>query len=270
MEIPYKVRRLRKGTEQAWVYNSGGVVLLYDEGNAGAIQAADPFILQGFRGKADLVDPVLCDLAAKGLLVVYELYQDDEIMVEVAVDGPPLSTNEMGHAKYLGPRHTRLELPTGRLHIASHDTIQIGPNEPGGDPDAVVQVPPGPYAVNVSWLDREFKGEDGDEDEPKLPSEFIALTPSREPVSASAPMGILTSSHPRRVLARCPGQRPWLAAARTRQVVALEQGDQAPPLDAEQDGRLRLVPGAGREGGDDALALVTGVRRPRRCALRRP
>lgn len=177
MKIPYDVKRLREGTEQVWVYNSSGLVFLYDEGNADAIAAAAPFILEGFRGEADLVDPVLCKLARNGLLLAYELYQDDEILLEVSIGGPALDPVESGGAKYLGPKLAHLELPTGRMHVASHDTIRIGGREPG-DPDAVLEVPPGSYAVSITWLDRNSAG--NDVDGAKFPSEFIALTPARK------------------------------------------------------------------------------------------
>src|SRR5689334_18897785 len=105
------------------VYNSSAVAFLFDEGNLEAIREAGPFILEGFRGEEDVADPQLRDLAARGLLIVYELYQDDEIRAEVVVGDAPEPEG------FQGEKRGRLDLPTGKLHIASHDTLE------GGDPD---------------------------------------------------------------------------------------------------------------------------------------
>ena len=148
------------------VFNSSGVALLFDEANLEAIREANPFILEGFRGEEDVADPLLRELTARGLLLVYELYQDDEIRVDVVVGDAELPDGCQGE------KRGRLELPTGRLHVASHDSLG------GGDPDGVVEVPPGSYVASVRWTEEA--------------GEVIALLPAAE-VAASA---ILT--HPSR------------------------------------------------------------------------
>src|SRR5262249_8691262 len=134
------------------VYNDGLLVFLYDEVNGAAIRESGVDILTGF-GDDTPRDRRLKDLAAKGMLVAYELQQDDNVRAEVIV-GRPLSREEMACCCWHLRQRTLLSLPSGRLCIESYNSLRIGPEEPG-DEGAVVKVPPGDYLLTLHRIDWE-------------------------------------------------------------------------------------------------------------------
>lgn len=159
------------------IYNSGHLVFLYDETYREAINQANPDILSGFAGDSDLADPALRSLAEQGILVIYELQQDDPIIVEVAV-GSPLSEATQMTLPWMAPQTARITLPSGKLCIETYDSLQLGLEAPT-DPGAVLDLPVGEYLLTlyrIDWQKLEATGRE----EYEGPYESIILTPSSE------------------------------------------------------------------------------------------
>jgi hypothetical protein len=170
------------------VYNEGLCVYLHDEGNADRLRKlietkAEPD--EDFY--SNLSTPAFANaVAAESLAIAYELQQDAEVDAEVIV-GPVMTAEELSHARWLPVQRGKLSLPTGRLRIDTPNTMPLDPEEPG-DSGAVIDVPPGNYAVSlyrVDWQECEresikYKG----------PGEIIVLTPleDAEPISDASPI----------------------------------------------------------------------------------
>lgn len=141
------MKRVRKASKRAAFYNEGPVVFLYDSSHASAIRESGAEILEGY-GEQTADDPALLELASKGQLLLYELYQDDEVEIEIIV-ADKISADERARLS----AHTRspagwIWLPTGRLFLDSYNTLRAG-NEEITDQGATVVVPPGHYSVVV-------------------------------------------------------------------------------------------------------------------------
>ena len=135
-------------------------------------------MLGGWRGgEREQFDATLLDLARRGRLVVYELFQDDEIIVQVAV-GEPLRAHEYARGHWVGPSTGWIALPTGRLCIEGYDTLRLGSEDPT-DAGAILELPPGDYALAIHFVDW-WTMNDTVQAAYKGPSEFIALTPLGE------------------------------------------------------------------------------------------
>lgn len=177
---------IRAGGRRCDVYNEGLCVYLHDAGSGDRLREL-------LAKKGDPDDDFFANLsnkrfaravAAERLAFAYELYQDDEVAVEVHV-GPPLSAKELAKALWLVPQRVRLSLPTGQLRIDTPNTMPLDPDD-HEDEGAVVAVPPGDYAVTlyrVDWqaLEREGRRFAG-------PGEVIVLTlaADAEPVDSNA------------------------------------------------------------------------------------
>lgn len=178
---------VRKGASRLDLKNEGLVVFLYDEANRGQIADRGVSLIGGFSGGAsELEDETLAALAAKGLLVAYELFQDDDITVEVAV-GRPLTQKEAKSARWLPVQSAQLSLPSGRLCVETYNSLRLG-SEPPEAAGGVVEVKAGNYLLTLHRLDRDAVEEAGIDDA-DLPDQFIVLTPiakSKRPASAPA------------------------------------------------------------------------------------
>jgi hypothetical protein len=145
---------------------------LYDDANGQAIKAAGPSLLNGYYGNpAKDVDDALLALGKKGLLIVFELYQDDELQAEVSL-GPPLSEQEVHGIPWSQPKKALLSLPSGDLCIESMDCLRIGGEQPT-DEGARLALPPGDYVVSLQCLSHEY------EQDPNalVPEYYISLVP---------------------------------------------------------------------------------------------
>src|SRR5262245_11626640 len=109
---------IRAAARRVEVYNEGLCVYLHDEGHQPRLRE---MIASGKYGQAgagntfydNLSEPEFgMAVAKKRLALAYELQQDDEVAVEVAV-GPPLTTKELAVARWLPPQRAKLDLPTG-------------------------------------------------------------------------------------------------------------------------------------------------------------
>ena len=141
------MKRVRKASKRAAFYNDGPVVFLYDSSHVSAIRESGAEILEGY-GDRTADDPALLELASQGQLLIYELYQDDEVEIELIV-ADKISADERAQLS----AHTRcpagwLWLPTGRLFLDGYNTLRAG-NEEITDQGASVAVPSGHYSVVV-------------------------------------------------------------------------------------------------------------------------
>jgi len=186
------MKKIRKNSTAVNVYNDGLVVFLYDEANGKEIQKADPTLLEAFSDE-DAADPKLADLAKKGLLVAYELEQDDELSIEVSI-GDPLSDGELKSGRWHTVQRAPIHLPSGKLHIEGYGNFRLSPDyDPDEEPGAVVKVPSGDYVLALYHLNWEALEEDGLWDDSKDwegPQQVITLTPAADaqPVANPAPM----------------------------------------------------------------------------------
>lgn len=187
----YNVRRIRQNSEQIYVYNSAGTIYLYDEANRTAIVEANPSILHSYYGLPEKdVDTPLLALGEKGMLVVFELYQDDELQAELCL-GSPLSKSEMGKIPWSNPQTAFLSLPSGILWVESMDSLSLGTEETD-EVGYQVTVSPGEYCLSLQCLSPQY-----DQDPAALlPEYFIAL----QPISSSdRPVNQPFLSYPRQV-----------------------------------------------------------------------
>lgn len=186
------MKKIRKNSTAVNVYNDGLVVFLYDEANGKDIQTADPTLLEGFSDE-DAADPKLADLATQGLLVAYELQQDDELSIEVAIGGP-LTDQELKKGRWHTVQRAPISLPSGKLCIEGYGNLRISPDyDPDEEPGAVVDVPPGDYVLSLyhtNWEALEEEGLWDDSKEWEGPNQVITLTPAAEaePVADVASM----------------------------------------------------------------------------------
>jgi len=186
------MKKIRKSSKAAEIYNEGLVVFLYDKANGEIIKKEDPTILEAY-GEDDANDPKLAGLAKSGILVVYELEQDDELSIEVAT-GAPLNEEELQTGRWHPMQRALINLPSGTLHIEGYNNLRLSPDyDPDEYPGAVIKVPPGDYVISLYTTDWEKLEEDGlwnDSQDWKGPGQVIVLTPAAEaePVSNQAPM----------------------------------------------------------------------------------
>lgn len=167
------MKLLRESSQPIEAYNDGLIVFLYDDANSTEIQAADPTILEGF-GEEDAKDPQLAALAKSGTLVAFELEQDDELSIELAV-GDPLSDEELANGHWLKPQQALLHLPSGDLRIEGYNNLQFDEFAEDEEPAPRVSIPAGDYQLTLYRRDiSRYEDEDA---EPPEPLQVITLTP---------------------------------------------------------------------------------------------
>jgi hypothetical protein len=181
---------MREGMHTVEVDNEGLLVFLYDLSNREKISASDAQILHGLDVDAS-DDPALKELAAKGLLVVYELPQDDPVHLGVIV-GEPLSTKEKKGAKWRKTQIARLSLPSGKLCVDSYNSLRFTDDTPSV-PGATVDLPPGDYTLSLHRVDSEAAKSDGYSG----PLEIVTLEPAKT-VPKKAPPGVLPAGDEKR------------------------------------------------------------------------
>lgn len=117
-EVPAIVR---EGSLKAEVYNEALCAYLCDESHEAEIGRIidafeEEFPTEDSDGMADFRP-----LADRGLLLTYELYQDDSLLIHIAV-GEPATTEEKKAVPMLKALRGFLSLPTGKLKIHSANT----------------------------------------------------------------------------------------------------------------------------------------------------
>lgn len=173
------MQTIRPDSLTAQFYNDGLVIFLYDDRSQDAIKAINPSILEGY-GEDDL-NAELCEVAEKGLLVAYELLEDNEMALEVAI-GDPLTDQEQAD---LGPclpvQRAYLNLSSGKLAIEGYGNFRLSPDfDPDDEPGALLDVPPGEYIVSIYSIDGDVQAE-GLEAVSK-PNHLFVLTPLNQAV----------------------------------------------------------------------------------------
>ncbi len=185
--------QIRANSKPVQLHNEGLVVFLYDKANGKKIQHFDPHLLGGFSDR-DANDPRLAVLAKKGLLVAYELEQDDELAIEVAT-GAPLTDEELKAGRWHAVQRAPISLPSGKLCIEGYNNLRISPDyDPDEDPGAIVSVSAGDYVISLYRTDWNALEQDGlcdDNQEWKGPAQVLVLTPASEAETVASPEPML-------------------------------------------------------------------------------
>jgi hypothetical protein len=168
------MQTIRPDSLTAQFYNDGLVIFLYDDRSQDTIKAINPSILEGY-GEDDL-NAELFEVAEKGLLVAYELLEDNEMALEVAI-GDPLTNQEQAD---LGPclpvQRAYLNLSSGKLAIEGYGNFRLSPDfDPDEEPGALLDVPPGEYIVSIYSIDGDVQAEDLEA--VSKPNHLFVLTP---------------------------------------------------------------------------------------------
>ncbi|GEM_PF-5174165 len=173
----------RPNSQNVELYNDGLIVFLYDELNREEIRKSG-IVSQVSRllsSPEAAIAPELTAFAEKGILVAYELFQDDSIDLDI-IEGPPLQTEELGRVKqlkWLPSQHIRLKIPSGTLCIETLNSIRIDPEDEPQEPAGEVQVQPGDYILTLHRVNQ--SGPAGIPKSYKGPMEIVTL----EPISPS-------------------------------------------------------------------------------------
>ncbi|GMW03096.1 MAG: hypothetical protein AMXMBFR84_42320 [Candidatus Hydrogenedentota bacterium] len=210
---------IRRGTQRVCVYNDGFHVYLYDPAHGPDILKANPRSVLETCNVEPLKDKSLKKLAESGMLVVYELIQDDELVVDVVV-GPPLTKSELKKSgvKWIKPSQALLHNTSGRLRIDSSNTFRLTqwaqdhakayerkhgkpPSDDNlkafglTDTSGEIAIPPGDYVLTLHRVD--FDAFDDDQ-EWSGGCEFITLTPIADlaPPKKIAPILAARSGRP--------------------------------------------------------------------------
>jgi hypothetical protein len=162
-------RALRADARYAEVFNSGLEVWLYDAGHRQKLKASGAFETE--LETAEL-DRRMREFGAQGLIMAYQLEEDNSLSVAVCV-GEPLSDKELAAARWLEPQKAFLRVPSGRLVVESNDALTIRSEAPS-DKGAELEVPPGDYLATLYRIDHDAL--EADELAWKGPEQIIVLT----------------------------------------------------------------------------------------------
>ena len=249
-----QARRLRGDAQVAEVFNSGLEVWLYDASHRDALKSSG-----AFETDADdaLFEKKMKAFVKEGLIMAYQLMQDDSLGIAVAV-GEPLSKKELAAARWLKPQKAFLRLPSGRLVIESNDALTVRREAPT-DPGAELAITPGDYLATLYRIDWDALEADG------LswagPNEFITLTPGAKAVPVRGQPALLPWEP------RGPGRAKWSVDGNSYDGAALFYDDEMAmcvaldPAGAERlgmkDGSMSVV-SVPSLGFECVLVFVTG------------
>jgi hypothetical protein len=123
------------------------------------------------------------ELEEHGLVVAFELFGDGRVLVDLAV-GAQLSQDEQRGAGWHPPQLAALSLPSGKLCIDTPDSRRLdSPEDTGGEPTIVTEVPKGDYTVSLHRADWQDIPDDH-------PFYFVALTNLPPPAERQAYLAI--------------------------------------------------------------------------------
>lgn len=182
---------IRPGSKTVTVYNEALLVYLWDESYLSALEASEADFESGYADDDAQVDKHLKKLAKDGVLIAYELSQDDQVTVEIVI-GAPLTKRELLTARWHKPQTARLSLPSGVFRIDTANTFPMNEPDEDEEPGRVV-VPPGDYALSLYRLDWDQLEADGlwsEGDAWTGPQEVIVLSPAAEakPAKGTKPL----------------------------------------------------------------------------------
>jgi len=188
------MKTIREESTAVEIYNEGLVVFLYDEANSTTIIETNPALLESFGGETD---EALAELVKNGLLVAYELEQDDELAIEISI-GPPLGPEELGQGRWHTPQRAPISIPSGKLCVEGYNNLRLSPDyDPSEDPGAVLDIPAGEYVLSLYRIDWEALAEagfGGDIEEWGGPWQVIVFTEASEAETAGSPAPMLRFS----------------------------------------------------------------------------
>lgn len=151
------------------VYNEALLVYLWDESHLPQLQSSEADFESGYAESDAEIDKPLKKLAKDGILVAYELPQDDGVSFEVVI-GTPLTKAEVMAGPWGKPATANLRLPSGVLRVDTANTLTVE-GEQDEEPGRVT-VPPGDYVLSL------YRREGGDAE--AGPNEVLVLTPAAE------------------------------------------------------------------------------------------
>lgn len=176
-------KKIRPDAVYASVYNEGLCAFLCDashEAEIGSIIAASP---DAFPTPSSNESESLRPLAERGLLLTYELYQDDELSIQIAVGGPA-TEGERAALPMHDPVEGYLSLPSGRLLVHSSNTAPWSdPTDEGAH--LAFDLAPGDYRAAIYHIDLDRLPETPGE---RITSQFVCLTPVTEKPAELAPV----------------------------------------------------------------------------------
>lgn len=173
------MKRVHERSKRAAIYNEGPLVFLYDGSYAEVIRDSGAEVLEGY-GESCADDPALTELAARGQVVLYELFQDDEVEIEVII-ADAIAPDERARLS----SHVRLptgwiRLPTGMLFLDSYNTLRAGHEKPT-DLGASVSLPAGDYSVTIYQCDNLAA------EESEYPHDVLVLRPLKRKPAGRRP-----------------------------------------------------------------------------------
>jgi len=168
---------LREGVCRATAYNDGLTVFLYDASQRSALAHVDiAEVIEQHYG-VDELEQQYREISVDAQLVAYELEQDDEINIDVAV-GAPLNDEERSTLGVGEAQQTLLKAPTGQLRVESYNSLNLG-KSPGEEVGARVDVPAADYTLSLYRKD--FSGwSDSKLERYRGPLQIVILTPTDE------------------------------------------------------------------------------------------
>lgn len=140
----------RLGPFRASVFSSGCEVWVYDNSYLEKIHESGFWVDEIDEEK---MKPIVKD----GLLVAYELFQDDSIEVDVYV-GEQLNKDELNFEFWFEPQEAFIRIPSGKLCIETNDTCRLcienfedfDPSDiDNEDRGAIIDVPSGDYILTL-------------------------------------------------------------------------------------------------------------------------
>jgi len=132
----------------------------------------------------------LARLASEGRWVVYELQQDDPIVVDLCI-GDPLNEAEIQQGRLQPPQRSPICLPSGTLCIEGYASLQCSPDRDPGKVGGTIEVPAGDYVLSLYRTDWDALDREGASEHWKGPHELIVLTPACDVEGVSNPAAIL-------------------------------------------------------------------------------
>ena len=168
-------------------YSDGPLLFFYDEAYRNELKnLALDLVIQGYS-EQDKKSRSLIKLATEGKLLIYELFQDDEIDFQLIYPGPPkkeiLSKIKRSWDE---PIEGFLDVPSGKLCIESYSTLRINPHEDPEETGAHIDCTPGKYILSIHRPDNIETGTD-----------LVILTPQKgEKPDPNAILVEKTNLHP--------------------------------------------------------------------------